>query len=413
LASPPAAQGAIFDRSPVVFYLSTVDGQTKNRVDIDSRALELEFTEGGKKANKFKVTLADLTLQNSSLKQFIRGTKLVMQWGYVGNLSPEYAGVVQKVSGNQKLVIEGMAKVVNFSREQKIRTFTGMSTSQIVKQILTENGYSSSALDIEDTQVVYDSWLQANQTDAQFIRSLADWEGFEWGDDFDGFHFRRATFEAKPVQEFVYYTSQRGDILKFSTEGRLAVPVTSVTRSAVDPMTKKVVTGTGDPTTPRGGVAAQVDIAAAPLIAPNNQLGQKYIKPHADPTSVTRTAQRQYIAATRANFKLKLEIIGDPKVRSKTVVQVSNIGKDESGRYYINSVETHVKGNHYTCKLDCRTDRGQGQGNTMNSTAKRDPGSKDPNALEAKQALDHQNNMLGAKRFAPTTGRQPAANQTK
>ncbi len=397
-SSNRASSGTQIDRTATFVYVA-IDkgGQNKERVSLDMRILELKFTEGGKKANRFKIVVEDFLLKNSETKQFVKGGVLVLQWGYVGNPGPEYRGVIQKVKGNQKLEIEGLAKTVLMHKEKRSRVFNNMKHSDVVKQVLKENGYQTQDLDIEDTEITHETINQVRQTDAEFIQGMAAEDDLEWGADFDGFHFRRPTFEASPIREYTFYTSTAGDILKYSVDGQLGVIASNVSIKTVDPQTGKVVEQKGsDADTKRGGTSSQVTRTRAFQKSQDAQgefsLGASVIKAAPNPATAKRQADKAYISGTRRNFKLKMEIPGDPNCMSKTVLTVSNIGKEESGRYYSNIVEHHVKGGKFTHKIEGKSDH---EGNGEASKAKINPGSADPNKLQIrKAAIDEQTATL-------------------
>jgi hypothetical protein len=256
--------------------------------------------------------------------------------------------------------------------------------------------------------------VQHRQTDAQFIASLAKQEGFEWGDDFDGFRFKRAQFEKPPTREYRYYTHREGgDIIKFETDGQIVANPTEVSVKGIDPKTGKIVEQkASNATTKRGGTSptvtarrlaqggdANVDAARAV-----DRLGTVYKKPTADVASAKRVADTKFIGATRASFKLKLEVIGDPQQAARTVVQVSNIGKQESGRYYLLTIEDKLKAGSYIQKIEGRTDYGQGEPSKAKKAAAgsapagREQVRKLASSSDAQSALDR----LEAKVTRPT-----------
>ncbi len=357
-----------FNRTGIVIYVSReLGGGSKERVDIGNRVTDLLFTEGGKKANRLKLTIEDFALENSQKREFVRGGKIVVQWGYPGRLGPERRMVIQKVKGNHKLVVEGLARTVALHGEQKSRTFLQKKVSDIVKQILGENGWRPNEMDVEDTELTFDTVTQTRQTDAQFIRSLAAQEGFEWGDDFDSFRFKRAEYDKPPVREFRYYTATKaGDIIQFETEGNIAPIPTSISIKGKDPVTGQVIEGKGsNADTKRGGTAGTVTVRKidnrSDAYDYKDRIGTAVKKPVADAKSAKRKADTAYINATRSSFKLKMVIVGDPQVVSRAVYQVSGIGQEESGRYYFNIIEHHIKGGKYTCKVEGKTDYGRGE----------------------------------------------------
>lgn len=370
LSTQRSAEKPPRDRTGFTIYVwRDLGGKNKERINIQNRTVDLHFIEGGKKANRLKLTIEDFYLENSTKREFVRGAKIIVQWGYPGEMGDERRMVVQKVKGNHKIIVEGLARTVKLHGEQKPRTFLQKKVSDVVKQILGENGWKPNEMDVEDTEIVHDTLVQGNQTDAQFIRSLADQEGFEWGDEFDGFRFKRAVWDKPPTQEFRYYTSKRGDIIKFEADGNIAPLATSVQTGAIDFSSGKVVTkNASNEDTKRSGTSNVVDGTgrSRTVLGTSNasqaieRLGVARKVPVADAKSAKRIADRKYIAAARSSFKLKMELVGDAKIKARTTYAVTGIGKEESGRYHFQIVEHHAKAGRFINKIEGRTDLGQG-----------------------------------------------------
>lgn len=383
-----------FDRTAPTIWVETSNGSAnpkapKVRIDQSIRIISLTFQDGvsgsfsgkgkpsAKSVNKLTLEVENFNLRNHEDPTFAVGGSLNVQWGYPGRMGPKRHACITKVTGDHKLKVECRARSILMHRETKVRNFVNMTHSEVVKQIFRENGYQDAEMDVEDTEVRYGVINQAGQTDQQFLASLAEDEGFEYFDDtgVDGVHFRREVFGAPPVRELRYYTPPVvGEIEKFSTDGSLTARPTSVTAKALDPKTRKPAVGTGgNAETPRGTTANQLV----------DQLGKEgtvlfsFVKPIVNPAKAKRTADKLFLGATRATIKLKLDIIGDAQLLSKTVVKVTGIAKRIDGLFYLIGIKHTIKAGHFKMSCEARTDSGA-TAKTTPSKGKKATGAADP-----------------------------------
>ncbi|MFK0223817.1 VgrG-related protein [Streptomyces vinaceus] len=88
------------------------------------------------------------------------------------------------------VVVRGYDQSHRLQRVRRTRSFTGLTDSQIVKEIVSEAKVNSSR--ITPTLVQYDHLSQINQTDWDFLQERARLIGFEAGFSRGGFYFRKA-----------------------------------------------------------------------------------------------------------------------------------------------------------------------------------------------------------------------------
>jgi hypothetical protein len=76
---------------------------------------------------------------------------------------------------------------------------------------------------------------------------------------------------------------------------------------------------------------------------------------------------------------LNAEIVGDPDVTGKRVVEIRGLGKRLSGKYYIREAVHNISaGKVYTTKIKTKTDGTGGYGN-LNTKSKAAPNKQDAN----------------------------------
>ena len=415
-ALPRVGETPEFDRTSPVIWVQTSNGSTnpkapKVRIDQSIRIISLSFNDGpvgslaskggsanAKSVNKLTLEVENFNLRNHEDFTFAVGGSLDVQWGYPGRMGPKRHACITKVTGDHKLKIECRARSILMHRETKVRNFINMTHSEVAKQIFKENGYADADMDIEDTEVRYGVINQAGLSDHQFLGQLAEEEGFEYFDDTGatGIHFRRPTFGAMPVRELRYFTPPRvGEIERFSTDGSVTSRVSSVTVNAIDTRTKQATQAVGsDATTKRGGVGKQLgsvqkEVTVVAITQTNN------------PAKAKRMADKMYLGSTRGSVKLKMDIIGDAQLLSKTVVKVSGITKIVDGLYYVAAIKHSIKAGHFKMALECKSDAGHTAQKTA-SKAKKAQGAADPGAAGVQLGTNQ------SERYKNTHGRATA-----
>ena len=377
-------------RSEPVIYVSLLradkspEALAEASAVLTNRVLALEYQDSEKKTDVCKITLNnhDLTLFDSGL--FEKGTLLEVSWGYLGNMSPPRRVSVTKVTGSLDLTIEAQDQGCLLHKVKRTVTYENMTRSAAVKQVAADNGFDQEAfLFIDDTEVVFPSIQQTAMTDAQFLKKLADLEGFEFYVDFDGFHWHRRRTGQRPLRAFTYYLPPDvGDIVSFAVDNDVTAKpgkVTVVGRSSLD---KKDITQSADATTtartttatqaeltnkpapvtavlkvdPRTGETSTVYPAAAtpPLTNPgSSEVRPSNVKSDAE---AKREAAGVFTRTQQTAVQLTLNIVGDPAMLAKSIVSVAGLGQRLSGNYYLTEVTHKIGSSGYTCTLKGKSD---------------------------------------------------------
>ena len=104
---------------------------------------------------------------------------------------------------------------------------------------------------------------------------------------------------------------------------------------------------------------------------------------HASPASTPKQGEKEasarFRAAERATVKLSLQVVGDPTLRAKSVIEVRGISPLLSGKYYVTEVKHLISRSGYTCDLKLTRD-GKGRLPTPNAQAQQG----EPNRQQAK-----------------------------
>lgn len=331
--------------------------------DLTESVLSFEYEEDEKKADQLTLTLRNDDLAYFDSPLFEKGTTLHVGWGYVGALAPAREVVVQKVTGARTLKVVAQSKSVLMQKTTRVRSFERKTRSEIARAIAEEYGYGAAQQDIDETRVRHGVLAQSAQTDAQFLKRLADQEGFEFYVDFDGFHWHARRLQQRPVRVLTYYFPPNvGDITDFNIENDVTAKPGAVNVKGKDPLTKKPLDAKADnASTKRNTLAPIIDIV-------DRRTGEKTTKLRAVASSETRPTSETSAAAAKTEadaifrrtqqtaVQLTLEMVGDPYLVTKSVVEVRGLGKRLSGKYYVASLKHTIGSSGYTVAAKLKTD---------------------------------------------------------
>ena len=238
----------------------------------------------------------------------------------------------EEAQGLPDLTIEGQATSVLMNREAKTRSWANKSRADVVREIAAEHGYEGEFLDVEDTGEVLDTISQSAETDARFLRRLAAArEEFEYFVDDTGFHWRSRDQASAPKHVLTWFSDPgRGDIISVSVESDLQRRAGRVEVRGRDPLAKTTVESAATSATVERATLSDV------LEVVDRETGETSLQERNATTSVHPTsaptpaaAERESAArfrrAERETVKLALQVVGDPTLRAKQVVEVRGI----------------------------------------------------------------------------------------
>jgi hypothetical protein len=371
----------------------------KRQLDLRDRLIEFKFQDREKGAD-----LCFLTLENHDLSLYDeegldKGSALEITWGYPNNFSPTRQVIVKKSTGFEKLKVEAYGREVQLNRETKCQTFTEKKRSQIVQEIALKGGFKGSDLDIEDTKVVFETVHQAKQTDAQFIKKLAEKEGFQFYIDFDGFHFHKRRLDQTPVRTFTYYhDSDRGDVISIDeVDTNISAKPGAVRLKGRNSKTKENYdVRSTNAATDRDSLAGVVLIidpeSSNRRLLRRNASEQVQTSGQQNKEAAKREADGRYRNTQLSSVKLKLTVIGDPSLVAKSIIVVNGISELLSGRYYVTEAMHTITDSGYSVQLTTKRDGVS----TRGATSKGEQNTKKPDGKDIRTAL----------RIDPETGRR-------
>jgi len=322
------------------------------RVDLGDRLISFEFEDNARKADKCVITLDNFDLRFLDDPTWRRGQQLEVSWGYPGNMATPQRVIVKRVSGGIVLRVEGIARSVLLNQKKKRRAFNNVTRADVVREVAREYGFSGSTLFIEDTDEQFETINQRNETDAAFLKRLAKKEDFIFYVDAEGLHWESEPFDGKPTHVLTYYTDQgRGDIISFNLDTDLFKSPGKVTVKGRDHKTKKPFEVTADDNetkrTDLGDELEVVDERTGATSIQKRMAHETTVHSSAkDEKEAKREANARFRKASRKRMKLKLQVVGDPTLTAKRVIEVGGLGDYVSGKYFVTMTKHKIQGGY-------------------------------------------------------------------
>jgi hypothetical protein len=332
-------------------------------VDLSGRIVSFTFEDAESKADKVSLTLDNFDLSFFDRPELLGGALLEVSWGYPGNMAPPRRVVIKKLKGFTTLTIEGQALSMQMNQKVQTRGWQNMKRSDVVRQIASEYGYEGASIVIDDTSEVFDVINQCAETDAWFLRRLAAREHFSFWIDDTGFHWHLRKQGTPPTHVFTWYSDpDQGEVISIDVESDLVKRAGGVTVKARDPAGKSTMTVSADKdSVKRDTLGSEKDVyepeqgglvATLKNIATSVERSSAALKqPHAQ-----READARFIRSERETFKVSMQVVGDPTLRAKQIVELRNVSALLSGKYHVNEVKHTISGSGYVCDLKLTRD---------------------------------------------------------
>jgi hypothetical protein len=355
----------VFDRSAPgvrITLLADEKAGSGEPLDLAGRIIGFTFEDAEKKADKVSLQLDNFDLALFDREDLLGGAVLEVSWGYPGNMSVPRRVVVKKLKGFTTLTIEGQALSALMNREAKTRSWENVTRSEVARQVAEEHGYEGQFIDVDDTEEKLDVINQTAETDARFLRRLAAREELEFYVDDGGFHFHERRQNAAPTHVFTWYADPgRGDVLSVNVESDLVRRAGRVSVRGRDPLQRTTVeASTTSASADRSTISEVIEVVDPETGA--TSLETRNATASVQPTSVTnasrvqRESEARFRRAERETVKLSLQVVGDPTLHAKSIVEVRGISSLLSGKYYVNEIKHVISSSGYVCELKLTRD---------------------------------------------------------
>jgi len=355
----------VFDRSAPgvrITLLADEKAGSGDPLDLAGRIIGFTFEDAEKKADKVSLQLDNFDLALFDREDLLGGAVLEVSWGYPGNMSVPRRVVVKKLKGFATLTVEGQALSALMNREARTRSWENVTRSEVARQVAEEHGYEGQFIDVDDTEEKLDVINQTAETDARFLRRLAAREELEFYVDDGGFHFHERRQNAAPTHVFTWYADPgRGDVLSVNVESDLVRRAGRVSVRGRDPLQRTTVeASTTSASADRSTISEVIEVVDPETGA--TSLETRNATASVQPTSVTnasraqRESEARFRRAERETVKLSLQVVGDPTLHAKSIVEVRGISSLLSGKYYVNEIKHVISSSGYVCELKLTRD---------------------------------------------------------
>jgi phage protein D len=348
-------------------------------LDLAGRILGFTFEDAEQKTDKVSIQLDNFDLALFEREDLMGGAVLEVAWGYPGQMSVPRRLVVKKLQGFTTLTVEGQALSALMNREAKTRSWQNKTRSEVAREIAKEHGYEDELVHIDDTRETLDVISQAAETDARFLRRLAAREEYEFYVDASGFHFHERRQDAPPTHVFTWYGDPgRGDVLSINIESDLVRRAGKVTVRGRDPLRRATVEASTTSESAERATLAEVVEVVDPRTG-STSLETRNATASVRPSSITTTSraeresQARFRRAERGTIELTMQVVGDPTLNAKSIVEVRGISGLLSGKYYVTEVRHVISASGYLCDLKLSRD-GTGRRRQVGAEAQREQG---------------------------------------
>lgn len=185
----------------------------------------------------------DIFLENNSIKLRLgwdSSTHRITFDGYISAIDINFAD-----TGIPILTITCMDKTHIMNRKKNNRTFNNTTSAQVVKSIVKSYGFNC-VVDSSYPYTIKETITQSNQTDIDFITSLASQEVHPFTARLVGntFYYEKIGKLTTPIMELSYHVSPY-DLISFAAQINKESKQVEISTSSVDTSTKSVSTTSG------------------------------------------------------------------------------------------------------------------------------------------------------------------------
>lgn len=245
---------------------------------------------------------------------------------------------------------------------RRSEAFEGLRRSSVARSIAADHGFTGGFVDVDETTQVFDVINQTGQTDARFLRKLAEREGFEFYVDDNGLHFHARRKSAPPTHVFTWFSDPgRGDVLSVSVESDLGRRVGKVTVKGRDPLSKNTLEHSVNNDTAQRETLAEVIEVVDPetgetSLETRNATSSVVASAAGSWGQIKEEAQARYRGAEQMSVKLAMQVVGDPTLHAKSIIEVRGVSSLLSGKYYVTDVKHVISSSGYISDLKLTRD---------------------------------------------------------
>lgn len=325
-------------------------GQILDRVtDVTERVLGFTYEDSEKEHDILKLQVDNSDLYFLDNPAWVKGNLVRFFFGYPGRVFGPRLAVIDSFSGFLTLSIT-CTEQTSTANNVRCRVFKNLRRDEVVDALINDGAFPGvNTLIINRAKLAGEKkrdWTQARQTDWQFIQRLAEDVGYEVYIEGNILHFHPPLLQTRPVRRLEYFFGL-GDLIDFDIKDWKVTDRPAETRVASrDPVSRQNLSATGsDQNTERPTLGNQNTLVinrdsetgglsrnqnrrqpAGSTVSPS---------PERDQATVTSQADSSFRRQEENELEAQATIIGDPFLPAKSVVEITGLSGQLSGKYYV------------------------------------------------------------------------------
>jgi uncharacterized protein len=347
-----------------------VDGSAL-QADVSKNIQHLEVVSMPDTLDTFNFTLTNSLpkmrwTHTDDAQLFAPGSSVRIAMGYVDDMHDMMEGEITQVSptfpdsGMPTVGIEGHSRMHRLRGENKTRTFQKTTPKQIVQQIGKDADLQVQA---DDVNLQQDYVIQPNQSDLEFLKSLAGSVHCEVLVREKTLIFRKAREADTKSFTLVWCGPQESFSLppdtlplkSFSPTMNATAPATNVQYRAYDMKSKKAFVSNADSSNQSSLMGGSQTAAQASQTAFNrSRTVINVTTPFNTQDEGDRHAKSTYNAKSMGLIGGTAATIGIPELWSGIVVELQGLGPIFNGNYYVNQATHTIDGSGYSTSINLK-----------------------------------------------------------
>jgi phage protein D len=350
-----------------------------------------------------KIDTAKLSLDNSDGRLFMPdaiafGVVFNLAFGYNGALSAPRLMQVRKISGAVRfggvgaqsgpqtaaggmVSLDMRSKVWDFNifrgasapgRSFRQLRFENVTIVDVVRRLALRNGFDGTSVVIGDMPegepVLEEIVIPTHMSDAEWIQDEARRRGWTFAVDQDGLHFHSPDLETDDVEELSWFAGEP-DVISWDIDGDMNIPP-GVSIAGVNTHTERITkiaqgtSGLGASAENPSETGQNRHVTVLERQVPGQPVSAEQI--FNVPDLSDRQKQRAEKAINKAinRWKLKLKLVGNPRVRARRRIRLRNFGPLVDGLWWVKEAKHSYRANQvYITEIDARRrEAGTGRG---------------------------------------------------
>ena len=300
-------------------------------------------------ASAFEIVVSDQDLKWQGKPTFTECKEVKIELGVPGKLKKVFDGEVTawrtelERAGPTVMVVRGLDRSHRMMRAQKTKTYQNATPLDCAQQIAGQYGLTAKTRAGSPAPVKMFRF-QANQTDFEFLRSMADLEGYMFWVEGNDLHFERPALSGTDDCEFSFGE----DLMTFLPSANFRKPAVSVQVGAWNSDGKAEITGKAKKgqelwTVPGGNPGADQARFTSSKTELSLVESRVSTQAHADTVAKAALTKRAMEFLTA-----EVEVQGDPRVRPGAMVNIKKVGV-YSGHYLVTEANHFYDAAGYDC----------------------------------------------------------------